>query len=292
MEERLKTRQGEMQQGEILNIPLYTYSRQPIDALCGFPRQRQGSAVHQGAPRGQFTPGTGNDRVVKARNKQFTVMPGKQSSMQSYYAARAAEYDRIYLKPERQADLRAIEQWLPPKFTGARVIEVACGTGYWTQFIAPVAARVLALDTAPETISIAKSRVPAGKVDFLVGDAYALPPSIGQFDAAFAGFWFSHVPTARRREFLLGLAARLEPGARVVFLDNRYVEGSSTPVSARDAEGNTFQARRLGDGSAHQVLKNFPSEAVLLALVAGLGERPVFTTWKYYWAFEYAVALP
>jgi SAM-dependent methyltransferase len=216
-------------------------------------------------------------------------MPDEQSAMQSYYAARAAEYDRIYLKPERQTDLRAIEQWLPAKFSGARVLEIACGTGYWTRLIAPVAARVLAVDSAAETIAIAKTRVPPGKVDFLLGDAYALPEQIGRFDAAYAGFWFSHIPKRRQREFLLGLAARMEPGASVVFLDNRYVEGSSTPVTDRDADGNTFQTRRLDDGSAHQVLKNFPTEAKLIELVNGLGDRPVFTTWQYYWAFEYVV---
>ena len=215
-------------------------------------------------------------------------MSYEQSTMQSYYAARASEYDRIYLKPERQTDLRAIEDWLPQKFAGARVIEIACGTGYWTKFIAPVSMHILALDTAPETINIAKSRVPEWKVVFLVGDAYALPKHTGQFDAAFAGFWFSHVPKTRQREFLLGLAARLEPGAKVVFLDNRYVDGSSLPVTARDAEGNTFQTRQLSDGSTHKVLKNFPTEAELLELVVGFGERPVFTTWQYYWAFEYA----
>ena len=219
-------------------------------------------------------------------------MSHEQQTLQSYYAARAPEYDRIYLKPERQADLRAIEAWLPPRFVGARVIEVACGTGYWTQFIAPVASHVLALDAAPETIRIAKTRAPGGKVDFLLGDAYALPHHVGQFGAAFAGFWFSHVPKSRQREFLLGLAACLEPGARVVFIDNRYVEGSSSPVTERDDEGNTFQARQLGDGSTYKVLKNFPSEAEFLELMAGLGERPVFTTWEYYWAFEYVVTRP
>jgi len=215
-----------------------------------------------------------------------------ESRVESYYAARASEYDRVYLKPERQSDLRAIECWLPTKFAGARVIEVACGTGYWTRLIAPVASHILALDAAPETIRIAKSRVPEEKVDFLVGDAYALPEHVGPFDAAFAGFWFSHVPKTRQREFLLGLAARLEPGAKVVFLDNRYVEGSSSPVTSRDAEGNTFQTRQLSDGSTHKVLKNFPSEAELLELMAGLGEHPVFTTWQYYWAFEYRATKP
>ena len=44
--------------------------------------------------------------------------------MQSYYALRANEYDRVYLKPERQADLRQIEQWLPSVLAGATVLEV------------------------------------------------------------------------------------------------------------------------------------------------------------------------
>ncbi|TSA11872.1 MAG: class I SAM-dependent methyltransferase [Betaproteobacteria bacterium] len=216
-------------------------------------------------------------------------MTDEQQSLQSYYAARAAEYDRIYLKPERQADLRAIEQWLPPKFAGARVIEIACGTGYWTQFIAPVAAQVLAIDAAPETMAIARHRVAHGNVDFRAGDAYALPQDAGRFGAAFAGFWFSHIPKARRREFMLGLSALLEPGASVVFLDNRYVEGSSTPLNAPDARGDTFQSRRLDDGSTHEVLKNFPTELELRELVSGLGLHPAYTAWEYYWAFEYAV---
>ena len=172
------------------------------------------------------------------------------------------------------------------------MIEIACGTGYWTRFIAPVASHVLAVDTSVETVNIARSRVPAGKVDFLIGDAYALPQHVGRFDAAFAGFWFSHLPKKSRRGFLLGLAERLEAGAKVAFLDNLYVEGNSSPVTRRDSDGNTFQTRRLADGSTHEVLKNFPSEAELLELVGGLGELAVFTTWQYYWAFEYAARKP
>ena len=207
--------------------------------------------------------------------------------MQSYYARRAPEYDSIYLKPERQHDLRAIESWLPPKFSNATVLEVACGTGYWTQFIASAAAHIVAIDAAPETMDIARSRVPEDKAKFLVGDAYQLSPDLGKFDAVFAGFWFSHVPKARRREFLHGLNALLIPGAKVVLLDNRYVPASSSPITETDADGNTYQARKLKDGSTHRVLKNFLSEAELQSALAGLGEHGRFTTWQYFWAFEY-----
>jgi demethylmenaquinone methyltransferase/2-methoxy-6-polyprenyl-1,4-benzoquinol methylase len=209
--------------------------------------------------------------------------------MGAYYAARAPTYDRIYLKPERQSDLQAMERWTPRRFAGRSVLDVACGTGYWTRFIARAAKRVVALDIEPEMLRIARGRVPEGTVDFFVGDAYALPLDAGRLDAAFAGFWFSHVPVSRRSEFLLELAGRLKPGARIVMLDNRFVEGSSSPITSRDDEGNTFQTRQLGDGSTHKVLKNFPSESDLLETVSGIGERPVITLWGHYWALECTV---
>lgn len=223
-------------------------------------------------------------------------MTATDTAMQTYYAARAAEYDRIYQKPERQGDLRAIEAWLPPFFSAKNVLEVACGTGYWTQFVAPVAAHVVALDAAPETMEIAQSRVGIGKVQFVTGDAYALQalPGLGaggaatrQFDAAFAGFWYSHVPKTRQQAFLRGLCAVLKPGSTVVLLDNRFVAGSSSPISETDTDGNTYQARPLDDGSSHRVLKNFPTELELLTSVCGLGDQAQVTQWPYYWALHF-----
>ena len=212
-------------------------------------------------------------------------------TMQDYYAARATEYDRIYLKPERQPDLRAIEAWLAPIFAGANVLEVACGTGYWTRFIAAAAAKVLAVDAAVETLELARNRVPKGKVQFRVGDAYALTATEPPCNAAFAGFWFSHVPKHRTREFLIGLNAALEPGATVVLLDNLFVEGSSSPISETDAEGNTYQARRLDDGSVHRVLKNFPSEVELRAAAEAVGTDVEYKAWSYFWALTYTTRM-
>jgi len=215
-----------------------------------------------------------------------------EPQLQSYYASRAPEYDQVYLKPERQTDLRDIERWLPAVFAGATVLEVACGTGYWTQFIAQSAAHVIAIDASPETMRIAEGRVPEGKVTFVVGDAYSLPPHLGRFSAAFAGFWFSHVPKAKRHAFLQGLNALLMPGAKVVLLDNLYVDGSSSPITENDSDGNTYQARQLKDGSTHRVLKNFPSEAELQSSLLGLGKSGTFSTWQHFWAFEYAATEP
>jgi ubiquinone/menaquinone biosynthesis C-methylase UbiE len=205
-------------------------------------------------------------------------------SLAAYYARRAAEYERIYAKPERQADLASLRARVAELFCGRNVLEMACGTGYWTEVIAPHARSITALDAAEETLAIARSkRYPQGKVEFVEGDVYALPDFGRSHDALFAGFWWSHVPLARLDAFLAGAARAVAPGAVVAFLDNRYVEGSSTPLSRRDAEGNTYQTRMLDDGSTHEVLKNFPSDRELIDRAARCG-RQVSVEWlEYYW---------
>jgi demethylmenaquinone methyltransferase/2-methoxy-6-polyprenyl-1,4-benzoquinol methylase len=200
-----------------------------------------------------------------------------------YYRRRAAEYEAIYAKPERQADLALLRQKIPDRLRGACVLEIACGTGYWTQLVASVAARVVATDVAEEPMRIARAKRYGGNVEFSLADAYALPESLGTFNAALAVFWWSHVPRERIGAFLASLHARLEPGARVVMMDNRYVEGSSTPITEIDAQGNTYQPRRLGDGSLVRVLKNFPSEEELRSQLPGVCCEAL----EYYWLAEY-----
>jgi ubiquinone/menaquinone biosynthesis C-methylase UbiE len=205
----------------------------------------------------------------------------------AYYARRAREYERIYAKPERQADLAWLRGRLGELLAGRRVLELACGTGWWTQAVAPHVAEILALDANEEVLAVARSKTyPPGRVRFAQGDCYALPDCGRRHDALLAAFWWSHVPRARLAEFLRGAERAVAPGARLVFVDNRYVEGSSTPLARRDGEGNTYQLRRLDDGSAHEVLKNFPDAAELRAAAAGARGLTVETT-DFFWLLGY-----
>jgi ubiquinone/menaquinone biosynthesis C-methylase UbiE len=214
---------------------------------------------------------------------------GTNGELQRYYAARAQEYDQVYAKPERQDDLRQVESWLAGALAGRTLLEVACGTGYWTRLLAPVARRMSALDASPETLEIARARAGNASVHFTIGDAFRLPYGAGAFDAAFAGFWISHVPRGRVRAFLSELHRTLVAGARVVLLDNRYVEGSSTAIADTDPEGNTYQVRRLADGSMHRVLKNFPSEDEIRGVLPEVCTGVRYRAWQYYWAIEYGM---
>jgi demethylmenaquinone methyltransferase/2-methoxy-6-polyprenyl-1,4-benzoquinol methylase len=213
-------------------------------------------------------------------------------SMREYYARRAEHYERVYHKPERQRDLRAMETWIAEPFTGRRVLEVACGTGWWTPHGARRCASWLATDLNAETIEFARAKpLPPGKVGFAIADAYTLAELGDQtFDAAFAGCWWSHVPRAKLPKWLEVLHARLEPGARVVFLDNSFVQASNLPIHRRDEAGNTYQLRTLDDGSVHEVLKNFPGRDEAFAPLGPRAREPRWIEYTHYWILSYRLA--
>jgi ubiquinone/menaquinone biosynthesis C-methylase UbiE len=214
-------------------------------------------------------------------------------SLLEYYARRATEYEAIYAKPERQADLSRLRARLGEVMRGRRVLELACGTGVWTQVIAEVAASVVATDVVDEVLAIAQRKAyPPGLVSFDRLDAFALPSLRGRFTAVFAGFLWSHVDRRRLGTLLATLTRAVGDGVRVVFLDNRFVAGSSTPISRRDEDGNSYQRRRLGDGSEHEVLKNFPKRAELLAAVRPVGEQAVVEELEYYWLLSFVTSQP
>src|SRR5438093_4209688 len=157
--------------------------------------------------------------------------------MVRYYARRAAEYDAVYRMARWQDDLAILRDMIPVVFTGRRVFEVACGTGYWTVHVARHAARVHAVDLNEETLAIARSRAgdPA-VVTFGRADAYA-PALAGEshrFDAGLAALWLSHVDRARMGEFLAAFHSHLRAGAPVLMFDERPSDERRTPASRMD----------------------------------------------------------
>jgi demethylmenaquinone methyltransferase/2-methoxy-6-polyprenyl-1,4-benzoquinol methylase len=211
-----------------------------------------------------------------------------EHTLVNYYAARAAEYDRIYSKPERQGDLSVLRRLVESRLAGAHVLEVACGTGYWTEILARAAASVVATDINEEVLALARARLgETQNTTIHQADAYAPPLARRPFTAGLAAFWWSHVPKSKLSGFLRGLHRVLSRGARVVFIDNAYVEGSSTPISRADESGNTYQTRRLEDGSTHEVLKNFPTAAELRAAVEPFATDVRVESLRYYWMLSY-----
>ena len=209
-------------------------------------------------------------------------------ALAGYYARRAGEYDAIYQKPERQDDIRRLGDMVATLLAGQRVLEIACGTGFWTRRIAERAGPITAIDISEEMLAIARDRL-AGhpRVHFLLSDAFRLDVVEADYSAAFAGFWWSHLKRSQIGGFLDVLHSHLEPGAKVVFADNLYVEGSSTPISRVDDEGNSYQVRKLADASRFEVLKNFPTESQFVGAVGERGVNITFGRLTYFWCGSY-----
>jgi demethylmenaquinone methyltransferase/2-methoxy-6-polyprenyl-1,4-benzoquinol methylase len=216
-----------------------------------------------------------------------------QTTLTHYYARRAKEYEEIYQRQERQEDLRQLRERVKGTFAGKDVLEIACGTGYWTETLADCAASVTATDVSEQMLAIARAKqMDPHRVSLSHADAYALPGFKRHFNAGLAGFFWSHVPKGHLTVFLNDFHRSFLPHATIMFIDNLFVEGSSTPISRRDGEGNTWQMRRLQDGSTHEVPKNFPTGQEIQSALTGLAKDVKIEFLKYYWVLTYKACHP
>ena len=206
--------------------------------------------------------------------------------MKTYYARRAAEYERIYLRPERQGDLASLHAAIERACAGRQVLDVACGTGYFTASAARQALSVMGIDANDETLAVARAKGIAN-ARFAVADAYAIPSPAQRYDGALVTFWWSHVPRQRIDEFLRGLHRQLAAGAAVLIADNTYVDGNSTPIARTDDAGNIYQTRALENGERYEVLKNFPSRAELQTWGERFGADVDVRFLTYFWILRY-----
>jgi len=170
-----------------------------------------------------------------------------------YYRRRAAEYDATMrpavdaLKEQEAVLLAALREFEPR----GRVLEIACGTGFYTRELVPFADAITAVDASPEVLAIARSRVADERVRFVVADVFTWEPD-GQYDAVFFSFWLSHVPPSHFERFWDRVALFLRPAGRVFFMD----EGRGTPWRDEYVDEAAGVVRReLQDGSEHFAIK-------------------------------------
>jgi demethylmenaquinone methyltransferase/2-methoxy-6-polyprenyl-1,4-benzoquinol methylase len=169
-----------------------------------------------------------------------------------YYRRRAGEYDATAYGDVAAARVRIARLVAELRPTG-RVLEIACGTGLWTEALAGLADTVTAIDAAPEVVEIARDRVRSANVSFEVVNVFSWDPE-AQFDVIFFSAWLSHVPTSRVDQFWHSLRSLLAEDGRVLFIDEHVDEREKEAyVPGRDE----IVERRLNDGSTFRVVKNF-----------------------------------
>jgi len=188
------------------------------------------------------------------------------SAQLSYYRLRAGEYDRdLHEGPGTTDRLELLLTKLAP--TG-RVLELACGTGVWTELLTTRVQSLTAIDGSPEMLAVARQRLGDTPVTLLQIDLFDWRPA-DQYDTVFFAFWLSHVPPGRFESFWAMLRGALAPGGRVLFVHTgpeeagveRFVPGASLPMVER----------QLRDGTVHRVVKMLYDPMDLEVRLAAIG---------------------
>lgn len=188
-----------------------------------------------------------------------------------YYRARAPEYDEWWQRqrsfdagPEQKArwdaEVDEVAGALDVFAPSGRVLEVASGTGWWTQRLAGYASELVCLDTSPETIERARTRAPGAR--FVCTDVFDWEPD-GSYDVVFFSFWLSHVPDERFEAFWSLVDRALTDEGRVFFVDNLR------PAVTMTRQGRSV--RRLNDGREFTIVKVYYEPADLESRLQALG---------------------
>ena len=200
----------------------------------------------------------------------------------AYYQARASEYDEWFLRqgrynrgPELNAqwfqEVEVVRQALDRFKPTGHILELACGTGLWTQHLLGYAQQITAVDAAPEVLQLNQQRLQASsRVRYVQADIFTWQHP-EKFEVIFFSFWLSHVPHSHFESFWRMVAQALQPGGRVFFIDSRY-EPTSTAQDHRLAapQADTL-TRRLNDGREFKIVKIFYERAPLAQRLREMG---------------------
>lgn len=211
-----------------------------------------------------------------------TVAPDVLTDMVDYYRARAAEYDEWWYRQGRYdhgaeqngrwfAEVEEVYAAFDALHFSGDVLELAPGTGIWTERLVKTADSVTAVDASEEMVAINRAKVGGDRVSYVIADLFAWQPE-RQYDGICFGFWISHIPTERLDDFLATVAGALRPGGKVFFVDGRREPTTTAADHVLPEQGSQVMARKLNDGRTYQIVKNFydPDELAAQCKAAGL----------------------
>ena len=181
-----------------------------------------------------------------------------------YYRARAQEYDEWFyrqgyydwgpaFKQRWEQEVQIVREQLHRSVGGAHILEMASGTGIWTQELVKIGGQVTALDASPEMIAINQAKLGSEQVTYQQTNLFQWQPQ-RQYDMAFFGFWLSHVPADKLSPFLQGVSRALKPQGRLFFVDSQRPETASPAKRALQID-DSRESRALNDGRRFEIVK-------------------------------------
>lgn len=183
---------------------LYTLPLQEVDASA----KRLWHAVREQVTSSEA--GSHDDQRLKQ------VLSRRRTRSEAFFSSAVGQWERLRAELfGTTSHLRALVALLDPE---AVVGDLGCGTGKVSEWIAPFARRIIAVDASKEMLSAAREAlVGESHIELRQGLLEQLPIDDGELDVALIMLVLHHVPEPAR---VLSEAARtLKPGGRLLILD-------------------------------------------------------------------------
>ncbi|WP_009632771.1 class I SAM-dependent methyltransferase [Synechocystis sp. PCC 7509] len=193
----------------------------------------------------------------------------------TYYKARAKEYDEWFYRIGRyDRGLEINQRWFDEVAilknvvqqvgTVDSILELACGTGIWTQELLKIGKQVTVIDASQEMIEINRQKLNnAPNVEYRQLDLFSWQPD-KQYDLVFFSFWLSHIPPIKVDEFLSKVYDSVIPGGKVLIIDSYFEITSSAKDHPLQDKNEIYQKRKLNDEREFQIFKIYYQPDVLL----------------------------
>ncbi len=205
---------------------------------------------------------------------------------EKYYSDRAPEYEQIYYRdvPARRKEIDNQVTWLKDLVAGKTVLDLACGTGYWTKVISETAKEVLATDLSEAMLAEARGKKYAAPVTFLQANMFKCAFD-RKFDFVTVGFWFSHHPRQDYGKFFDLVKKPLVESGRIWLIDNNPpAEGHRIESVRVDEYGNNYKKRSLDNGTEYVIVKNYFGEEELRKIFSTDFKVEELNYGMYYWS--------
>ena len=134
------------------------------------------------------------------------------------------------------------------------ILEIASGTGIWTEAVAKTSSSLTALDSSQEMLERCRLRLGSNpKMRYILADFYEWAPD-KTYDAVTFSFWISHVPASKLDEVVAKISECLRPRGKIFFVDQ---QPQALKNEVLDQPGGEVAWRTLENGRRFKVFKHF-----------------------------------
>ena len=167
-----------------------------------------------------------------------------------YYRARAQEYDESIAGVSDLLESGRVMLLKLGRFDS--ILELACGTGIWTETLLYMGNEVIALDASTEMLGIARKKLGEERIKYQQADLFQWQPA-QKYDLVFFANWLSHVPPNALDDFLVKIQRSVGMGGQLAIID-QYLPSDDDKQIAKD---DIYAKRPIADGRQFTIVKAF-----------------------------------